>query len=162
MLASLFSQAVAYAADPHSVFFIQRNKNKNEVHYAISLDESCRPQGDDPLKNYWLRLEDGPEVEKPLKLLQQVGYGIKSQKVTDGGVLVVLRNMAARPVTIETAREGDRCTAVAYMTIAGERTRFERAYVFAKDGFLMPEVKYVDLFGTRDDGTPVEERIEPE
>jgi hypothetical protein len=54
----------ARAEDPHSVFFIQRNKNKNEVHYAISLDENCRPKGDEPVKNYWLRLEGRPERRK--------------------------------------------------------------------------------------------------
>ena len=75
---------------------------------------------------------------------------------------VVLRNLPARPITIVSAREGEQCTATAYMTIAGEHARFERAFVFAKDGFLLPEVKYVDLFGTREDGTLVEERIEPE
>src|SRR4029078_2517058 len=53
----------ARAEDPHSVFFIQRNKNRNEVHYAISLDENCRPKGDEPMTNYWLRLEDGPNIE---------------------------------------------------------------------------------------------------
>jgi len=98
----------------------------------------------------------------PLKLLQQVGYGIKSQKVTDEGVLVVLRSLAARPISIVVKREGTECKAAAYMTIAGERARFERAYVFAKDGFLLPEVAYVDLFGKRDDGSPVEERLQPE
>jgi len=150
------------AEDPHSVFFIQRNKNKNEVHYAISLDENCRPKGDDPVKNYWLRLEDGPNVEKSLKLLQQVGYGIKSQKVTDEGVLVVLRSLPARPISVVVTREGTECKAAAYMTVAGERAHLERAYVFAKDGFLLPAVAYVELFGKRDDGSPVEERIQPE
>jgi hypothetical protein len=161
-LASLVLAPPVRAEDPRSVFFIQRNKNRNEVHYSIALEEGCRPHGDEPVHNYWLRLEDGANVEKPLKLLQQVGYGIKSQKVIDGTVLVVLRALPARPVTIVASREGDHCVAAAYMTIADDKAHFERAYVFAKDGFFLPEVKYVDLFGKRDDGTPVEERIQPE
>jgi hypothetical protein len=161
-LATPLLAAPAHAEDPHSVFFIQRNKNRNEVHYSVSVDEGCRPHGDDPVKNYWLRLEEGPSVEKSLKLLQQVGYGIKSQKVTDDGVLVVLRALPARPINVVVSREGVHCSAAAYMTIGGDKAHFERAYVFAKDGFLLPEVKYVDLFGKRDDGTPVEERIQPE
>jgi hypothetical protein len=161
-VASVVFVSSAGAASPHSVFLIQRNKNKNEVHYSIKVDAQCRPRGDNPVENYWLRLEDGPTVEKPLKLLQQVGYGIKSQKVLDDGVLVVLRALPARPMKVVTASDGAQCSAAAYMTIAGEQAEFERAYVFAKDGFLMPEVKYVELFGKRTDGTPVEERIEPE
>jgi hypothetical protein len=144
-----------------SAFFIRRNKNRNEVHYEISLDEQCRPLGDKPVRNYWLRLEDGPEVRKPLSLFQQAGYGFKSQAIEGDHVVVVLRALPERPITFLARRDAQGCVAAAYVDIAGARAHLEHAYVFAEEGLLLPEVKYVELFGSKDDGTPVSEKIEP-
>lgn len=145
--------------DPGSVFFVQRNKNRNEVHYGIRLDSECRPVGTEPLYNYWLRLEKGPNVTEPVTLFQQVGYGLRNQRVTASGVDVVLRALPERLIHVVSARERDACRAVAFTRIAGTDARLERAYVFAEEGLLMPKVKYIELFGTTPDGTLVRERV---
>jgi hypothetical protein len=153
----------ALAHDPRSVFFIQRNKNRNEVHYAIELDRDCRPVGDQPVTNYWLRLEEGPDVTRPLTFFQQRGYGFKSQQATADGARIVLRSLADRPIDVVAARSpsGSACAAEAYLDIGGRRAQLERVYVSAEDGMFMPEVKYIELFARRSDGAPVTERLEP-
>jgi len=146
--------------DPGSVFHIERNKNRNEVHYGIRLDPACEPDGAEPVYNYWLRLEDGPGITKPVTLFQQVGYGISEQSVTAQGVRVVLRAMPQRPITIRTSREGEKCKADASIEIAGASARFDHAYVFAEAGLVKPTVKYVELFGVRADGTAAHEHVD--
>jgi hypothetical protein len=147
--------------DPRSVFFIQRNKNRNEVHYGIRLDDGCAPLGDEPVYNYWLRLEEGPGVTKPVQLFQQAGYGIARQTVRAGAVEIVLRALDDRPVRVTASkREDGRCAVEAFLDIAGAPARFDKAFVFAEEGFLLPSVKYVELYGMREDGSPVRERID--
>ena len=58
------STAAAAAADPSSIFHIDRNKNRNQVHYGVRVDAGCRPVGAEPVYNYWLRLEEDPPVDR--------------------------------------------------------------------------------------------------
>jgi hypothetical protein len=141
------------------VFFIQRNKNRNEVHYGIHLDEACRPLGDGPVYNYWRRIEEGPGVVKPVTLLQQAGYGFRSQRVEGGSVLVTLRALPERAIRVEATHDANGCRARAYMEIAGRPNRFRRAYVYAEPGVVLPNVKYIELFGTAADGSDVREHM---
>lgn len=146
-------------SDPSSVFFVQRNKNRNEVHYGIRLDAECRPEGGAPVYNYWLRLGKGPAVTEPLSVFQQLGYGVRRQDVGADHVEVVLRALPARTIRIVPLREPGRCRAAAYMEIAGAESRFERAFVYAEEGLLLPSVKYIDLYGRTSDGRPVHEHV---
>ena len=146
-------------APPTSVFFIQRNKNRNEVHYRLDVGDDCLPMGETPLSPYWRRLEDGPEVVKPISMLQRRAYGVDRQSVADGRVTVVLRALPGRSIDIATRRGEEGCEAAATIEIDGERVRFERAYVFATEGLLLPKVEYIELFGREEDGSRVTERI---
>lgn len=151
----------SYAA-PTSVFFIQRNKNRNEVHYRLDVGEDCLPAGGSPLSPYWRRLEDGPDVVKPITFLQQRAYGVDRQSVANGRVTAVLRALPGRSIEIESRQGEHGCEAVAFMEIDRRRARFERAYVFATEGLLLPKVEYIDLFGRDVGGALVSERIEPD
>jgi len=145
--------------DPRSVFFVQRNKNRNEVHYGIRLDAECRPVGDDPVYNYWLRLKNGPNVTEAVSFFQQAGYGLQRQTVAPEHVDVVMRALPKRPIRIVSTPRRDGCRVIAYMQIAGAERRFERAYVFAEDGLVLPKVRYIDLFGRAADGREVHEHL---
>ncbi len=150
-----------WRTNPQSVFFIQRNKNRNEVHYGVRLDSACRPAGADPMYNYWLRLEKGPDVIEDVKFFQQAAYGFKSQRVSGDAVDVVLRALPKQTIRVVTERADDgSCRTRAYTHIGGEPAVLDKAYVYAEEGWVLPDVKYIDLFGWREDGTPVRERIE--
>jgi len=146
-------------SDPSSVFFVQRNKNSKEVHYGIRLDSDCRPVGEKPVYNYWVRFSRHETVTEPLTFFQQAGYGLKSQTVSEGAVEVVLKALPDRPILIVSSLDQGRCRVEAYMRIAAAQSRFEKAYVFAEEGLVLPTVKYIDLFGRRADGAPVREHL---
>ena len=146
-------------SDPTSAFFVQRNKNSKEVHYGIRLDASCRPVGEEPVYNYWVRFSATGRVTEPVTFFQQTGYGLKSQKVSGMQVQIVLKALPDRPILIVPSSSQGGCRVVAYMEIAAVRSRFEKAYVFAEEGLVLPTVKYIDLFGRAEDGAPVREHL---
>jgi hypothetical protein len=150
----------ALADSPESVFHIDRNKNRNQVHYGVRVDERCAPAGPEPAYNYWLRLEKTPPVVTELSYLQQTAYGFQSQHVeTDGRVEVRLRSLPDREIVIRVTPVAGKCKAEAFMTIDGKSAYLDKAFVFADEGILMPTVRYIELHGRSNDGHAVYEKI---
>jgi hypothetical protein len=148
-------------AEPVSVFYVQRNKNAKEVHYGLRLDSACRAASEQPMYNYWVRPTTAGPVTEPLSFFQQAGYGLESQKVSDGRIEVVLKALPGRPIVLVPSLQSGRCRVLVHMQIAGRPSIFEKAYVFAEEGLFLPTVKYIDLFGRAEDGAPVTERVVP-
>lgn len=145
----------------NSVFHIEKSENKNQVHYAITVDERCRPVGETPVRGYWREYEEGPTVVDVLQKHQQRAYGVTEARVTrsdDGGdVKLAMRALPDRPLRIATFREGARCRARAYTPIKGQPAVLTSIYV--EIGFL--SVDYLIMRGIRvSDGAEVQERVE--
>jgi hypothetical protein len=113
---------------PHdftSLFTISKSENKNEVVFAIHLDERCAPIGDAPVYSFWRMYEKGPHIIEPLLSREEAAYGIAGQSVlstgSEGGrVEITLRALPKRPVVIETKPADGRCEAWSTATVAGE------------------------------------------
>jgi hypothetical protein len=116
-----------------SAFFISKSENKNQVHYAVRVDGTCKPVGPNPVRAYWRELERGPGVTSPLLEREQAAYGIGSQKLQGGRVVVTLAALPSRPLTIETARGADgACHAWTHATIGGEDAQLWQIHVVLK------------------------------
>lgn len=158
----LLAQVPASAADPGSVFHIDRNKNRNQVHYGVRVDQSCRAVGSEPAYNYWLRREANPPHTEELRFFQQAAYGFAQQAVMgDGSVELRLRALPERPVTVRLASEEGTCRAEAFLDINGRSARVEKIFVVADDGMVLPTVQFIELSGHGDDGVAVYEKIVP-
>jgi hypothetical protein len=152
--------APALGASPDSVFHIDRNKNRNQVHYGVHVDEHCQPVGDEPVYNYWLRREENPPVVQPLKYIQQAAYGFQKQNIeSDGRIEVRLRALPDRQLVVRVASVGGGCKAETFMTIDGKQAYLDKVFVFAEEGILLPTVRYIELFGRSNDGLAVYEKI---
>jgi Domain of unknown function (DUF4833) len=139
-------------ADQQDLFFVRRNTNRNEVHYAIKA--AC----DAPVVGYWKMFEKGPDVTEPVTIFEQMAFGIAAQKQEGDAILLKLNALPDRTIRIERdPAEPQRFRA--YMPIAGRDAELTDFYVFAEPGFLMPSVKYIDIRGNIQ-GEPVTERIE--
>ena len=155
----LFGSA-AGAVDPDSVFHIDRNKNRNQVHYGVHLDQDCRPAGPEPVYNYWLRREEEPPVVRPLTYFQQTAYGFQKQKIeNDGRIEVRLRALPDRQLVVRVAAVGGACKAETFMTIDGKQAYLDKVFVFAEEGYFVPAVRYIELYGRSNDGVAVYEKI---
>lgn len=159
-VAALFAPGAAHAASPESVFHIDRNKNRNQVHYGVHLDEQCRPIPPEPVYNYWLRREEDPLEIRPLSYFQQAAYGFQKQQVeSDGRIEVRLRALPDRQLVVRAAAVDGKCKAETFMTIAGKQAYLDKVFVFAEEGLLLPTVRYIELFGRTNDGLAVYEKI---
>lgn len=155
----LAADAPADTREIASTFFIAKSQNKNQVHYALRVDNACLPVGPAPVRPYWLMLEKGPGVTEPLLDREQPAYGIGAQQVDGPLVRVTLRALPARPVVLQTWQSPDgQCLSSAVTTIAGDRARLFNVYVGCSTFGL--GIDYLLLTGWRDDGTVVSERIE--
>lgn len=129
----LASTASAATSEIPSAFFISKSENKNQVHYAITVDESCKPVGRAPVRAYWRELERGPGVTSPLLDREQAAYGIATQNVVHDEIELTLRALPSRPLRIETARAHDgTCQAWTHMTIAGQPSQLYQIHVVLK------------------------------
>jgi hypothetical protein len=136
------------------VFVIAKNENKNQVQYAVRLDDRCAPVGRTPVSAYWRMLERGPNQTAPLLPREARAYGLASQEViasdaSAGQVRAVLAAIPGRPLTIVTSRGSDgACRALATVLIAGTPAHLFGVYVRLKwDG-----IDYLLLQGWSMDG----------
>ena len=141
-----------------SALTIAKSSNKNEVAYAVAVDDACAPAGSAPVHPYWRMLEHGPNATEPLTSGEERAFGVEGQERSGGSVRFVVRGLPTRPITVHTAR-GDkgRCDATSSMSIAGTDARVSN--VFVKVGFF--GVKYMDLTGVAQTGAVVHERVSP-
>ena len=146
------------AHDIASAFSISKSENKNQVHFAVHVDDACRPATGSPVEPYWRMLERGPNVTEPLLQDEQRVYGIASQTIETSRVTIRLRALSSRPITIATWKEASgACSATATTVINGKTSRLYDVHVV-----LGPfGVRHVIVAGWADDGSVVREQISP-
>lgn len=148
-------------ASVESVFYVAKSENRNQVHYAIRVDESCRPVGKRPVYGYWRELERGPRVTSLLLDREQPGYGASEARnvvLNDhGGELQLSLRAIKRPIAIATFRTGSGCAARATVMIQKQPAVLTSIYV---DLGLLMSVNYALVRGVRvSDGKEVSEKL---
>jgi hypothetical protein len=144
------------AAEISSALVISKSSNKNQVHYAVQVDQACAPVRGAPVRPYWRMLERGASATEPLGESELRAFGVERQSVVPGGVNLVLRGMPARSITILTSRGPDgACTASASMTISGIPARVSDVFVRQK----LFGIDYVQVTGRTPGGDVVRERL---
>jgi hypothetical protein len=150
--------------DMRSLFHVEKSENKNQVHYALRLDSSCKPVGKQPVFGYWRRLKGGERVDAPL-----VGPGARvygpsdEQKVerTSTGVRIntFVKALPRLRIEVKVDKGASGCNATAYTMLKGARARLSYAYL--QLGTFGMRVKYVDVVGKRvSDGVELKERFQ--
>jgi hypothetical protein len=153
------SQASASAShEIPSALVITKSSNRNQVNYAVVVDDACAPTGPSPVRVYWRMLEHGVNATEPLQADEQRAFGIVRQGNEGGVVNLLLKGMPGRAITIRTARAANgTCSASATMTIAGVAAHIEKVHVQQS----LFGVDYVLLAGRSAAGGPVTERVTP-
>jgi hypothetical protein len=138
---------------------IAKSGNKNEVHYAVHVDEACAPVAPAPISAYWRMLERGPDVTEPLRSREETVLGVERQVVEAGAVRTTLRAFPGRTLTFRTWRGADgRCASAVEMMVAGVPARLASVYVQQK----LFGVAYVQLTARTAEGVVVRERLVPQ
>ena len=147
----------AFAASAQSVdklFFIQRSKNANEVHYDARVTKEGTLDPKNPVDGYWLnKAEDGSR--SPITVLQRIAYGFDVDANGDGTWKLKLKAFSERPITLVRDKRWRART-----TIGGKQAYLTRLYVKTDESGVMPKVLYVDIFGEEvGSGAAVQEHI---
>jgi hypothetical protein len=154
-LSSIASAGPAPAEIPNALV-ITKSSNKNQVNYAVQVNEQCVPAGRSPVHPYWRMLERGSDATEPLVDSELRAFGVERQSLAAGSVNVVLRGMPSRAITIRTWRGPDgTCAASANMTIHGVPARVTDVYVRQK----LFGIDYVQITGATPSGEVVRERV---
>lgn len=150
------ANASSRPAEIPSALVITKSGNRNQVNYAVRVDEACMPSGQAPVRPYWRMLERSAEATEPLVDAELRAFGVQRQNIDAAGVSVVLRGIPSRSITIRTWRGPDgQCTSSANMTIAGVAARVTNVFVRQK----LFGVDYVEVTGSTPGGELVRERL---
>jgi hypothetical protein len=148
-----------------ALFFIERNKNKNEVHYQLHVDKNCQIASDEPVTGFWKMLEENPGKTKPFSMFDKMAYSVVNQKVENNWVYFSLKALETKLIkaTAKHDPKAGACIPIVQVKINEQWASLDHIYVFSKDGFLMPKVMYVDVIGKSLEPHPeqVSERITP-
>jgi Domain of unknown function (DUF4833) len=152
---ALFTAFAALGQTADKLFFIQRSKNANEVHYDARVLKDGTLDPKNPVEGYWLnKAEDGSRSS--ISLLQRIAYGFDVDPAGGGTYTMKLKAFSDRTLTL--IRVNDRWRA--QVTIAGKQAYMHHLYVATDESGVMPKVLYVDVFGEEaGSGKPIQEHI---
>lgn len=159
LLSFIISKTLTASITPAKLFFIQRSKNSNEVHYELQHEPDCSVKKSEPVRGYWQELEKGPNIVSDITVFEQPAYGVSDQKVEGEWVYFKMKAIPERDFKAKVIKKDGTCLVEAFTTINKEPSVLKKIYIFAVEGFIRPKVKYIDLFGVSNDGKEVKERI---
>lgn len=127
------------------LFYIQRNLNRNTIAYDLNLKSNGQIDEDKPIDNYWMRYTgDRGGIREELGWFEKkMAYGYSSNKNEDGTFTAKLVAYKDRKVTLKKVNG----KWIPMMRINGKDCQLTLLYVYADQSGMMPDVKYVDLFG---------------
>ncbi len=157
MLGSHSDAAKTFSVD--SIIHLRKNTNNNQVHYAVRVDDACRPLSKNPIRAYWRMLEIGENETENLRFWEQPGYGVtQPERVhlgeTNGYFDFRIRGVPERLIRVESFRTNGECRARASTNIADGRAIFEYI-VISVSGWA--NIHRVEIFGISSDGENVSE-----
>jgi hypothetical protein len=141
------------------LFFIERNKNKNQVHYQLLVDGHCHFSGKKPVDSYWKDLEIGPDAQSGMSAVDYLGYGINGQNIEGEWVHFTLQAVKDRVFRARALKKNKLCMGEAWTTINGQKAILKKVYIHATEGLLLPTVNSIRLEGQNDSGRPIQEEI---
>jgi hypothetical protein len=153
------STAVPALADDvtfHKLFFIQRSKNTNEVHYDARVKKDGGLDPKEPMVGYWInKASDGSR--SPITMMQKIAYGYDTEPGKAGSWVLRLKAFKERPMWLVKTKSGKWR---AQTKIGGHDAYMSRLYVKTDESGVIPKVLFVDVFGEDiNDGKAVQEHI---
>ena len=147
--------ASALAQSSEKLFFIQRSKNANEVHYDARVTRTGA-LAKDPVDAYWLRkAEDGSRAS--ISMFQKMAYGFDVDPGPAPGTHTMrLTALKERALTLLQVNGRWRARTL----IAGKQAYLKRLYIATDESGVIPTVLYVDIFGEdASTGDPIKEHL---
>jgi len=141
------------------LFRIERSKNANVVQYDVQLRADGRLDPKEPVVAYWIRLEKDGQRKDLSWIQRRFAYGFDTGYNRETGVATLrMKADLGREIRVVRGDEGYR----AELVIDGRPAYIERIFIQSIEGGVLPEVEYIDFWGTDlETGEPRYERFEP-
>lgn len=153
----LLTTKTASAAEIPSVFFVSETINKNQVHYAVRVDDACAVTGPDAIRPYWRMLERGPTATEPISAREQKYFGVEGARADGNQITFSVHALPSRVFTIRTWKNADgSCGAVALTPIQRVFARLYNVHAVIR-WFHLDHLLFT---GWNDDGSVLRERVE--
>ena len=140
------------------IIIIERNLNKNEVHYAVRIAHG-RIDQEEPIVAYWIMKEKGGIREDLNWIEKRKAYGFNIKKDETGDFYYMkFKGYDTRSIKV-LVKDGQ---PKAEIGINKAPAYFEKMYIYAVVSGFMPDIKYIELKGKDlKTGIHVSERIIP-
>jgi len=129
-----------------SLFYIQRNHNRNTIVYDANFDKSGQLNKEEPIHVYWIRYEERGQKMELRTIEKWYAYGVKASKIKNNNKEFKI-NLVASSKKEFLLKEENSFKAAVYTTINGKQAKLEHLYIFADNTGFWPKVKYIELFG---------------
>ena len=148
---------------PQRLFFVQRNPNTNTIVYdANTVNKGRMFDSKQPIRVYWLRYDEQGQVA-PLNYIQRtLAYGVEARPGSTSGEFEF--NVVSYPKRKLRLLLDANLQPRAEIEINGKPAWLNRVFIKieGKKAGIIPDVKYVELFGTDPkSGKAVYERFIP-
>lgn len=141
------------------LFYIQRNHNKNTVVYDANYKSTGIIDEEKPINVYWIRYEEGGRTMDLRAIEKRMAFGVKCKKLEGRTNQFKIKLVAYNEREFLLKQEG-LFKANMYGFIAKKQSRLDYMYIFADNSGILPDVKYVELYGTAiNSGEKVYEKI---
>lgn len=141
------------------LFHIDRSKNKNQVWFYAYLEDNCTFAKNSKVEGKWLVLEKGSDVWEELSTFDKLAYGVIDQKLDNQTGEFKLKPLPEMQIKVSTEKNAKECLVKPTVEHQGKWFELKRVYVFSEEGFVMPTVKYIDIFFLDADGEESSFRI---
>ena len=128
------------------LFYIERSKNANVVHYDAMVTAEGQLRRKAPVVGYWIMKAERGQREEFNWIERRLAYGFEVRPDTSPDARVmIMRAYKKRPVTVRQIADSVRAEAV----IDGRPARIHRMYITAHERLhLLPAVDSIELWGT--------------
>jgi len=129
-----------------SLFFIQRNMNKNTIVYDASFDENGNLNEECPIRVYWIRFEEKGQKMELRYLEKNLAYGIDFTKSDTHKNQYKVRIVAdkSRELTLTQIAP---YKANIYLNIDNKISLLDHMYINADNSGFWPDLKFIELYG---------------
>ena len=141
----------------HTLFYIQRNVNKNTVVYDLNYLSDGTIDTEMPINVYWIMYENKGEKRNINFLQRKLAYGYNVTKNDGYELEIQLVSYKKRRIYLSMDANGEY---KAYMLINGTTAVLKNIFVYANESGAFPSVEYVEMFGVNEaDDKVVYEKI---
>ncbi|MFC1501622.1 DUF4833 domain-containing protein [Elusimicrobiota bacterium] len=136
--------AGSYADTSVNLFKIERNKNSNAVYYDVNIDDNGKINPKKPIRAYWI-LHEKADRRQNLTILDERAYGFRVKKSKgEDSFYFTIQSIKKRKIKIRQNGEN----IYPEILINGRPSILKKVYVKSKETFFLPQVKYIEFFGT--------------